>query len=61
MVDVWTEVEAQQYYPAITPVVFQCIIFPIMRGTTTNQKVVDESLEKQSTSFSLGISSALQI
>ncbi|CAO2184566.1 unnamed protein product [Urochloa humidicola] len=46
MVDVWTEVEAQQYYPALSPVVFECIIFPIMRGTATDQKVVDESLEK---------------
>lgn len=46
MVDVWTEVEAQQYYPALSPVVFECIIFPIMRGTATDQKVVDESLEE---------------
>ncbi|WVZ92606.1 hypothetical protein U9M48_038655 [Paspalum notatum var. saurae] len=46
MVDAWTEVEAQQYYPALSPVVFECIIFPIMRGTTTDQSVVDESLEK---------------
>ena len=46
MVDVWTEVEAQQYYPALSPVVFECIIFPIMRGIPTDQKVVDESLEK---------------
>lgn len=46
MVDVWTEVEAQQYYPALSPVVFECIIFPVMRGTTTDQKVVDESLDK---------------
>jgi len=46
MVDVWTEVEAQQYYPAISPVVFECIIFPVMRGTATNQSVVDESLDR---------------
>ena len=46
MVDVWAEVEAQQYYPALSPVVFECIIFPVMRGTTTDQKVVDESLDK---------------
>jgi len=46
MVDVWTEVEAQQYYPAISPVVFECIIFPVMRGTTANQEIVDGSLER---------------
>ncbi|CAD6238442.1 unnamed protein product [Miscanthus lutarioriparius] len=46
MVDVWAEVEAQQYYPALSPVVVECIIFPVMRGTTTDQKVVDESLDK---------------
>jgi glutathione S-transferase len=46
MVDVWTEVEAQQYYPAISPVVFECIINPFIMGTAaTNQTVVDESLE----------------
>ena len=46
MVDVWTEVEAQQYYPAISPVVFECIIFPVMRGAATNQAVVDASLDR---------------
>lgn len=46
MVDIWTEVEAQQYYPALSQIVFECIIFPVMRGTATNQKVVDQSLEK---------------
>ncbi|XP_044378916.1 glutathione S-transferase 1-like [Triticum aestivum] len=46
MVDVWTEVEAQQYHPAISPVVFECIIFPVMRGAATDQKFVDESLER---------------
>ncbi|XP_051228456.2 glutathione S-transferase 1 [Lolium perenne] len=47
MVDVWTEVEAQQYYPAIAPAVFECIINPsIMRTAPTNQTVVDESLER---------------
>ncbi|XP_051228453.1 glutathione S-transferase 1-like [Lolium perenne] len=47
MVDLWTEVEAQQYYPAIAPAVFECIINPsIMRTAPTNQTVVDESLER---------------
>ncbi|TKW14475.1 hypothetical protein SEVIR_5G170800v4 [Setaria viridis] len=46
MVDVWTEVEAHQYNPALSPVVYECLINPTMRGVPTNQKVVDESLEK---------------
>uniref|UniRef100_A0A0D9V122 glutathione transferase n=1 Tax=Leersia perrieri TaxID=77586 RepID=A0A0D9V122_9ORYZ len=46
LVDVWTEVEAHQYYPAISPIVYECIIFPVMRGVATNQRAVDESLEK---------------
>lgn len=46
MVDVWTEVEAHQYNPALSPIVYECLIFPLMRGIPTNQQVVDESLEK---------------
>lgn len=46
MVDVWTEVEANQYHPALSPIVQECFIFPTLRGIPTNQKVVDESLEK---------------
>ncbi|CAN6175646.1 unnamed protein product [Urochloa humidicola] len=46
MVDVWTEVEAHQYNPALSPVVYECLINPAMRGAPTNQKVVEESLEK---------------
>ncbi|KAF8676449.1 hypothetical protein HU200_047001 [Digitaria exilis] len=46
MVDVWTEVEAHQYNPALSPVVYECLINPAMRGIPTNQKVVEESLEK---------------
>ncbi|OEL13311.1 putative glutathione S-transferase GSTF1 [Dichanthelium oligosanthes] len=46
MVDVWTEVEAHQYNPALSPIVYECLINPVMRGVPTNQKVVDESLEK---------------
>lgn len=46
MVDVWTEVEAHQYYPALSPIVYECLIFPALRGIPTNQKVVDESVEK---------------
>ncbi|KAL6615181.1 hypothetical protein ACP70R_037451 [Stipagrostis hirtigluma subsp. patula] len=46
MVDVWTEVEAHTYNPALSPVVYECLVFPALRGVPTNQKVVDESLEK---------------
>jgi glutathione S-transferase len=48
MVDMWTEVEAQQYYPAIGPLVFECIIntFIMPTGAAPNQTVVDESLER---------------
>ena len=48
MVDVWTEVEAHQYNPALSPVVYECLVYPATRGVPTNQKVVDESLEKLS-------------
>jgi len=46
MVDMWTEVEAHQYNPALSPVVYECLIHPAMRGIPTDQRVVDESLEK---------------
>uniref|UniRef100_A0A452XWY2 glutathione transferase n=1 Tax=Aegilops tauschii subsp. strangulata TaxID=200361 RepID=A0A452XWY2_AEGTS len=46
MVDVWTEVDAHTYNPAISPIVYECLINPLMRGLPTNQTVVDESLEK---------------
>ncbi|TVU20840.1 hypothetical protein EJB05_30440 [Eragrostis curvula] len=46
MVDVWTEVEAHQYNPAISPIVYECLVNPAMRGIPPNQKVVDEALEK---------------
>lgn len=46
MVDVWTEVEAHQCHPALRPIVLECFIYPTLRGQTTNQAVVDESLQK---------------
>ncbi|KAL6615306.1 hypothetical protein ACP70R_037576 [Stipagrostis hirtigluma subsp. patula] len=45
-VDVWTEVEAQQYNPAVAPIVYECLIHPAMFGVPTNQKLVDECVEK---------------
>ncbi|XP_020149224.1 probable glutathione S-transferase GSTF1 [Aegilops tauschii subsp. strangulata] len=46
LVDVWTEVDAHAYNPAISPVVYECLINPLVLGIPTNQKVVDESIEK---------------
>ncbi|WVZ79364.1 LOW QUALITY PROTEIN: hypothetical protein U9M48_026949 [Paspalum notatum var. saurae] len=46
MVDVWTEVEAHTYYPAISPIVYEYLVNPTMLGIPTNEKVVEESLEK---------------
>ncbi|WVZ79365.1 hypothetical protein U9M48_026949 [Paspalum notatum var. saurae] len=46
VVDVWTEVEAHTYHPAISPIVYECFINPTFRGIPTNEKVVEEALEK---------------
>jgi glutathione S-transferase len=46
MVDVWTEVDAHTYNPALSPIVYQCLFNPMMRGIPTDEKVVAESLEK---------------
>lgn len=45
MVDLWTEVEAHQYQPAIVNVVRQCVILPFIGGTR-DQAVVDEYVGK---------------
>lgn len=45
MVDVWLEVEANQYNPAISPITFQCLIVP-MKGGVTDQNIVNAALEK---------------
>ncbi|BAF04971.2 Os01g0370600 [Oryza sativa Japonica Group] len=46
MVDLWTEVETHQFNPALSPIMFQCIINPALHGIPTNQKIVDETVEK---------------
>lgn len=46
MVDVWTEVEAHHYFPAIAPIVYECVVFPARLGMQPNHKIVDESLQK---------------
>ncbi|XP_042505452.1 glutathione S-transferase F13 [Macadamia integrifolia] len=45
MVGVWIEVEAQQYSPAITPIISEHFLAP-MRGRTPDQKVIDDGVEK---------------
>ncbi|VAH14401.1 unnamed protein product [Triticum turgidum subsp. durum] len=40
MVDVWLEVEAHQYNPAVSAIVVQCIILPLLGGAR-DQAVVD--------------------
>ncbi|KAB8081461.1 hypothetical protein EE612_002672, partial [Oryza sativa] len=46
MVDIGIEVEIHQYYPVISSIVYECLFNPAMYGVPTNQKVVDNSLEK---------------
>ncbi|XP_037488465.1 glutathione S-transferase 4-like [Triticum dicoccoides] len=45
MVDVWMEVEAHQYQPAIANIVRQCVILPFIGGAR-DQAVVDEYVGK---------------
>nr|CAB3474347.1 unnamed protein product [Digitaria exilis] len=45
MVDVWMEVEANQYTSLLNPILFECLVKPMLGGTT-DQKVVQENLEK---------------
>ncbi|XP_010904820.1 probable glutathione S-transferase GSTF1 [Elaeis guineensis] len=45
MVDLWLEVESQQYNPAIAPIVYQCLVIP-MRGGVADQKLIDANVEK---------------
>lgn len=44
-VDVWLDIEAHQYDPAIAPIIYQLILVP-MSGGTPDQKLIDDSLEK---------------
>ncbi|XP_066363887.1 probable glutathione S-transferase GSTF1 [Miscanthus floridulus] len=47
MVDVWLEVEAHQYEPAIVEIVRHCVILPMIgAGGARDQRVVDESAGK---------------
>uniref|UniRef100_A0A0D9WCU2 glutathione transferase n=1 Tax=Leersia perrieri TaxID=77586 RepID=A0A0D9WCU2_9ORYZ len=46
MVDVWREVEAHHYEPAISHIVRECVIKPMIGGGTRDQAIVDENVEK---------------
>lgn len=46
MVDVWLEVESSHFDGAMSPIIFQCFIFPMFMGGATDIGVVNESLEK---------------
>ncbi|KAJ3702021.1 hypothetical protein LUZ61_005726 [Rhynchospora tenuis] len=45
MIDIWIDVEANQYFPTISPITFQCLLVPILGGVP-DQNIVDASLEK---------------
>ncbi|KAL6627880.1 hypothetical protein ACP70R_031606 [Stipagrostis hirtigluma subsp. patula] len=45
LVDVWLDVEAHQYNPAISPIIYQHYLIP-MRGGTPDQKLISKSMEK---------------
>lgn len=45
LVDVWLDVEAHQYNPAISPIIYQHYLVP-MRGGTPDQKLIGDSIEK---------------
>jgi glutathione S-transferase len=45
LVDVWLEVEAHQYSSALSPILFEVLIKPMLGGAC-DQKVVEENLEK---------------
>ncbi|KAL5203342.1 hypothetical protein ABZP36_014294 [Zizania latifolia] len=46
MADVWAEVEAHQYSPAISNIVRECVIKQMIGAGGRNQAVVDENVER---------------
>ncbi|EEF30504.1 glutathione-s-transferase theta, gst, putative [Ricinus communis] len=44
-VRVWTEVESQQYHPAIAPIVYQLYVNPL-KGVSPDQEIIETNLEK---------------
>lgn len=45
LVKVWIEVEAQQFHPAIAPIIFQYLVAPL-QGNSPDQAVINTNLEK---------------
>ncbi|XP_050238502.1 glutathione S-transferase F13 [Mercurialis annua] len=45
MVKVWTQVESQQYYPAISPIIYQLYANPL-KGVAPDQEIIKTNLEK---------------
>ncbi|KAJ6723449.1 GLUTATHIONE S-TRANSFERASE RHO [Salix koriyanagi] len=45
LVKVWTEVESQQFHPAIAPIIFQFFVAPL-QGNSPDQTIIDANLEK---------------
>ncbi|XP_038977374.1 probable glutathione S-transferase GSTF1 [Phoenix dactylifera] len=45
MVDLWLEVESQQYNPIISSIVYECLISPIYGGVP-DRKLIDANVEK---------------
>ncbi|KAF3449246.1 hypothetical protein FNV43_RR09974 [Rhamnella rubrinervis] len=47
LVKVWAEVESQNYHPAISPIVYQFLVAPLL-GQNPNQEIINTNLEKLS-------------
>ncbi|XBI41869.1 hypothetical protein VPH35_126272 [Triticum aestivum] len=45
-VDAWLEAESHNFDRAMSAITFQCFVMPMFMGGTTNQRVVEENLEK---------------
>lgn len=45
LVKVWIEVESQNFQPAISPIVYQSLVAPLL-GNTPDQAAIDTNLEK---------------
>ncbi|CAL9075687.1 unnamed protein product, partial [Musa textilis] len=46
MVDLWLEVEAQQYEKGILPIFFQIMVVPVLYGGVPDEKLVADGVEK---------------
>lgn len=46
MVDVWVEVESQQFNPAVSPIIFETLIAPAFFGKATDEKAVADAVDK---------------